>query len=80
MTILDFRFEVKTPSQIYLLVLNGPKLCKLKLEHPCEACVGPTMEFLPVPKIMGRLIRVSSIRFPSLIFDEKSKNGLDRTY
>ena len=61
MTILDFRFEVKIPSQTYLLVWNYPKLCKLKLKHPCEACVGPTMEFPPVPKIMGILIRVCSI-------------------
>jgi hypothetical protein len=51
----------------------------LKLKHPCEACVGPTMEFPSVPKIMGILIRVCSIRIPSLIFDERSKNGLDRT-
>jgi hypothetical protein len=80
MTTLVLWWDDEKPSQTYLLVLNDPKLCKLKLEHPCEACVGPTMEFLPVPKIMGRLIRVSSIRFPSLIFDEKSKNGLDRTY
>ena len=79
MTILDFRFEVKIPSQMYLLVWNYPKLCKLKLKHPCEACVGPTMEFPPIPKIMGILIRVCSIRIPSLIFDERSKNGLDRT-
>ena len=53
MTILDFRFEVKIPSQTYLLVWNCLEFFKLKLEHPCEACVGPTMEFLPVPKIMG---------------------------
>ena len=80
MTILDFRFEVKIPSQTYLLVWNYPKLCKLKLKHPCEACVGPTMEFSPIPKIMGLLIRVCSIRISSLIFDERSKNGLHHTY
>jgi len=79
MTILDFRFEVKIPSQTYLLVWNCLEFFKLKLEHPCEACVGPTMEFPPIPKLMGILIRVCSIRIPSLIFDEKSKNGLDRT-
>ena len=58
MTIWDFRFEVEIPSQTYLLVWNYPKLCKLKLEHPCDACVGPTMEFPPVPKTMGKIIRV----------------------
>ena len=41
MTILDFRFEVKIPSQTYLLVWNCLEFFKLKLEHPCEACVRP---------------------------------------
>ena len=57
MTNLEFRFEVKKPSQMSLLVLNCLELFKLKLEQPCEACVGPTIEFPPIQKIMGLLIR-----------------------
>ena len=68
MTMLDFCFEVQKLSQTYLPVWNWLEFFKLKLEHPCDACVGPTMKF-PPKKILGILIRVWSIQIPSLIFD-----------
>ena len=79
MTILDFRFEVQKLSQTYLPVWNWLEFFKLKLIHPYEACVGPTMKFPQIQIITGILIREWSIRISSLIFDKKSKNGLDRT-
>jgi len=61
-------------------LLTSLELFKLKLEHPYQACVGPTMEFPPLQEIMGLLIRMCSIQIQPLIFDERSKNGLNLTH